>query len=216
MTLRTNSLATGLAVALLATAATLTAVSVAAIAARQKGHDELASLIAQYAADPGVAGKTAGSRSPGTSAPDPRAERIGKRHVFSPAPPQQGFPGNLAGVLGDEVFFAGQPQGLKVGQAYQGATIRQIGPDWVEMERDGKRQKLYVFAAKGASPHGPRGGTMRVGPGVRPTGAGPGPAPPGPGRAEPPKHLPPGPASAPADMMSPPDVSITIQMPERR
>jgi len=46
--------------------------------------------------------------------------------------------------------------GLRAGQTHNGGTIRQIGPDWVEMELAGKITRVQVFGGSPASaPSGP-------------------------------------------------------------
>ena len=200
MTVRKDSLMLGGQLVLAALAATLTFLSVVALASRG-GDKELDELIERYdptttpAKDDGEKSKAAQATKPATSrasgatkpkgdksakkptgpkkAPakkgkspqDEQVERICKRHMFSPAPPKKGFSANLTGVLGDEAFFDGKDKGYKVGQSYKGAKIKEIGPDWVELEFESKPRKLYVF--------GPGSGPSRSAP-ARGKPAGPG------------------------------------------
>jgi hypothetical protein len=57
---------------------------------------------------------------------------------------------SLLGVLGDAAIFNGAMM-LKVGQSAGDMKILTIGPNWVEVEKDGQREKLYVFADGGMS-----------------------------------------------------------------
>ncbi len=91
----------------------------------------------------------------------------------------------LMGILGELVYFQKENKGFTVGQSHKGAKIKRIGPDWVELEFDGKEKKLYVFVdGKGGGPSKPPGpggmpsrpssgrrgrGPGRMGPGVEPT-----------------------------------------------
>jgi hypothetical protein len=108
---------------------------------------------------------------------DEQVERIAKRHVFSPTPPKQKLSAKLVGVAGSLAFFAGSPDGFAVGGSFNGVKVLAIGPDWAEVEFEGSRQKLEVFAA---SPEGgPPGGAMAgpsgppMPPGAQPAGGPP-------------------------------------------
>jgi len=99
---------------------------------------------------------------------DEQVERICKRHMFSPAPPKKGFSATLTGVLGDEAYFDGKDKGYKAGQSYKGAKIKEIGPDWVELEFESKPKKLYVFGpGSGPSPSGPSAPARGKAPGLK-------------------------------------------------
>lgn len=92
---------------------------------------------------------------------DPRGKRISARNIFSPQKKSAVF--KLVGVLGKQVFFQGS-EGLTVGQSHNGGKIKEIGPDWVELEVEGKSKKIYVFTP-GSSPSlvpGSPGGKMRM------------------------------------------------------
>jgi hypothetical protein len=51
----------------------------------------------------------------------------------------------LCGVLGDAAIFNDSMM-LKAGQSAGAMKVLTIGPDWVEVETEGRRDKLYVFA----------------------------------------------------------------------
>jgi hypothetical protein len=99
------------------------------------------------------------------------AARVTARNLF--APTIQGFQGQLTGVLGDQAVFGNQFVG--VGENVMGATLKAIGPDWAEIEFEGKTQRLSLFdsALQGGGPSGLPAGmgsmrAMRGGPGERP------------------------------------------------
>lgn len=84
--------------------------------------------------------------------PDPGAravERIQKRHLFAPAPPQAFR--KIVGVLGDRVLY---PDGAsyKVGESFGGATVKAIGSDWVDLEYEGETITIGVFGGQGSKP----------------------------------------------------------------
>jgi hypothetical protein len=93
-------------------------------------------------------------------AQEERVQRICRRNVFNPPrpPKDDNFKAKLVGVLGLMAYFEGS-QGQPVGQNFNGATIKAIGPDWVEVEYEGKTRRLNVFDGSGGgpSPQGPRG-----------------------------------------------------------
>lgn len=101
--------------------------------------------------------------------PEPVAsalERVSQRNIFSPPRPE-GFQGRVVGILGDEVFFEGA-RTARVGDEFQGAKILAIGPDWVEIEFEGKEQRIAVFDGRGGGDR-PSAGERR-GRGGRPPG----------------------------------------------
>lgn len=104
-------------------------------------------------------------------APDPRETFFAGRNVFTG--PKKPWAAQLVGVLGELAFFQ-DGGGLKVGENYNGAKITKIGPDFVELDVDGKTQTVYVFAGGSGSPAGPQGGppggAMMMRPGMTPTG----------------------------------------------
>jgi len=168
MTLRKRDLARLAQAGVLALAVLLSVLIAVSLASGEKSREELATLIGRYTAvgDAGGQGSDRGkdpqdgkpgSKNPskkGKSPQDEQVDRISKRHVFSPDPPKKSL--SLTGVLGDEAYFDGQSKGYKVGQSYKGAKITQIGPDWVQVEIDGKPQKLHVWGAGSVpSPSGP-------------------------------------------------------------
>jgi hypothetical protein len=85
-----------------------------------------------------------------TTARDEMVQRISKNRLIAPAEFQ------LTGVLGDQAIFNGGML-LKAGQSAGEMKILEIGPNWVQVEKAGKQQKLYVFQPMG-SPGG--GGGM--------------------------------------------------------
>lgn len=177
----------------------LSVMSVAALASRQKEQQGIAALLERYevreeinqeedktqeetAKDGGKndEDKSKDENKPETekSVQEEQAERIGKRHIFSPPKPEKKFTAKLAGVLGKQAFFEGEDKGVEVGQSHKGGKITEIGADWVEVEFEGKTQKLYVFGKGGGSGGGPErpsgmppGGPMPM-PGGRPEGRG--------------------------------------------
>ncbi len=162
----------------------LTVSSIAALASRNEGDEEAESLINRYAimigvdqadADPNAKDQPTteaktpatdqskkGAKPPAKSPQDEQVDRICKRNLFVPAPPKNSFKSKLAAVLGNQAYFHGNGSGYKVGKDYKGAKIKQIGPDWVEIEFEGKTKKLHVFGPGGGgpspSPGGPSGG----------------------------------------------------------
>jgi hypothetical protein len=177
MTVRKDSLVRVARWSLLGLAALLTVLGAVALASRHKGREELAGLMDRYAAAQAADAADEQDPKPDTPSPgnppkkqkspqDQQAERICKRNVFSPPPKKKKSP-KLTGVLGDEAYFDGQGKGYKVGQSYQGAKIKEIGADWVEVEQEGKASKLYVYGPGSGGPSPPSSPS-------RPTGAPPG------------------------------------------
>jgi hypothetical protein len=151
--------------ALAASAAIATIVMAASLFSGSGRSEALASMLAQYAPDPPADAK---DPEPGgnTSAPKPggpkaqagddeRLKRISGRNSFARPNP---FSATLTGVLGDKAYFQGDPNGHKEGERFREATIKRIGPCWVELEVDGKPRKLEVFA--GGPSGGSHGGMM--------------------------------------------------------
>jgi hypothetical protein len=163
MKLSSDSLARVGRLTLIALAGLLSVLSIVACASRHAGHQEISALIDRYrGADKPEPGKAGTSKPSGQarSLQDEQLERVVRRNVFSP-PAVKKFSAALIGVLGDEALFSGN-ECVKVGQAISGATLKQIGPDWVEVEYEGTLKKLYVFGPGGApsapaSPSGPPG-----------------------------------------------------------
>jgi len=79
----------------------------------------------------------------GKEANEQRTARINERNIFMPPKPK-GFRAQFVGVLGDAALINGQF--YKVGQTVAGATIKAIGPDWVEIEFEGETSVKRVFA----------------------------------------------------------------------
>jgi hypothetical protein len=99
--------------------------------------------------------------APAAAARDEMVQRISRNRLIAPAEFQ------LTGVLGDQAIFNGGMV-LKTGQSAGEMKILQVGPNWVEVEKSGKQQKLYVFQPMG-SPGGGGGmpGRMVLPPGVQ-------------------------------------------------
>ena len=148
----------------------LSVMSVAALASRQKGHKDIAAVLERYEGSEETEqqedktqeetaendGKKDKDESKDENKPEDKktvqeeqAERISKRHIFSPPKPEKKFSAKLAGVLGKQAFFEGESKGVEAGQSHKGAKIKEIGADWVEVEFEGKTQKLYVFGKGG-------------------------------------------------------------------
>lgn len=111
-----------------------------------------------------------------SKSPDPRVKYLGKENPFTPK--KSWSSGRLVGVLGDLAFFENGPA-LKVGDKHNGAKIRKIGPNWVEMDVEGNPKKVYVTSGGPSSGPSPGGGRMRVprgipSPGPRSSGPPPG------------------------------------------
>ena len=114
-------------------------------------------------------GSSAAAQRGGDKPPPPdkaleeQVQRISSRNIFAPPRPRKsGFGGKLVGVLGQMAFFEGS-QGQTVGSNYNGATIKTIGADWVEIEYEGRVSRLNVFDPGGAGSSSP-GAPMRPGP----------------------------------------------------
>ncbi|MBN1943100.1 MAG: hypothetical protein JW849_07375 [Phycisphaerae bacterium] len=97
---------------------------------------------------------------------DSREKFLSERNLFTG--PKKPFSAKLVGVLGEWAFFE-NGSALKVGDDYNGAKITKIGPDWVELDVQGKTQKVQVFAGGPGSP-GPSPRGMAGPPGARPSG----------------------------------------------
>jgi hypothetical protein len=134
--------------------------------ARWGQHREADDFAARCADAGGLGAKGGGAKDPNSKAPpSPQVERIAKRNVFSPPPAAAArpFTAKLIGVLGDEALFEGTGA-VAVGGQIGEWRVAAIGPDWVEVEQGGRKQKLDVFSAT-ASPGGgpPRGGAPSMG-----------------------------------------------------
>lgn len=149
-------------VSAVAVAGVLTVLSVVALASRHGDHKEVSALIDRYCKtdEQQGAGDTAKDPKKGKSPQDEQVERIQKRNIFSPAK-KKGFSAKLMGILGDSAIFA-PSEFVKVGQSVSGAKVKEIGPDWVVVEYEGKPKKLFVFGSGGA-PSGPSGPSMPPG-----------------------------------------------------
>lgn len=80
-----------------------------------------------------------------------------KRSIFT-VKKTKSFSAKLTGVLGDQGIFNGS-QLVKVGASVGGGKLLQLGPDWAEVEFEGKKIKQWVFGAGGsASPSTPTAG----------------------------------------------------------
>ena len=173
MSINTQSLQRISQLTVVALAALLTVMAVVALASRQKGHLEITSLLNRYT----DAEKPANQQDPKETgeakkedAPDPRIDRISKRHAFSPEKKPGEFSAKLIGVLGHSAFFEGENKAIKVGDSFRDATLKKIGADWVEFDFKGKPKKLFVFGAgkDSGSPSAPPGAPGPSGPPGRP------------------------------------------------
>lgn len=157
-----------------ALAALLTVMAVVALASRQKGHAEITALLARYSGseeptdqqDPKDNGEKKDKDSP-----DPRLDRITKRHAFSPEKKPDEFSVKLVGVLGNSAYFEGENKAIKVGDSFKGATLKKIGADWVEFDFKGQPKKIFVFSASKdtASPSSPPAAPGPAKPAVAPS-----------------------------------------------
>jgi hypothetical protein len=149
----------------IAVAALLTIMALVALASRHKGPAQLDALLDRYSPaenagqqeDPNNKDKDKKTDKDKKPAPDPRIERITKRNFFGPPKKPNGFSVKLVGVLGDQAYFEGENKGIEVDQSFKGATLKIIGPDWVEFEFEGKPKKFYVFGQDKGGPPKPPG-----------------------------------------------------------
>ena len=104
--------------------------------------------------------------TPEVNPDDEAVKRIVARSMFCPHPPKA-FGAKLTGVLGDSAIF-NNSQLVKVGGDVGGGKLLQLGPDWAEVEFEGKKIKQWVFGAAGApSPGGAPPGPPGMPPGAR-------------------------------------------------
>jgi len=167
MTLSKDRLARIGQLAVVVLAGLLTVMAVGGLAWRHKGRREISALLERYEA-PDKAEEQDESPKPDDknqkkpddknnkkSPQDEQADRIVKRNIFAVEKTKK-FSLKLMGILGELVYFQGENKGFTVGQSHKDAKIKRIGPDWVELEFDGKEKKLYVFAEdKGGGPSKP-------------------------------------------------------------
>ncbi len=82
---------------------------------------------------------------PGNKKPDPPAlavARIKTKNMFI-VPEKPDFR-NILGILGDSVLYPGGIS-LKVGDQHNGATIKEVGSNWVKVEYEGEIIPLGVY-----------------------------------------------------------------------
>ena len=131
-------------------AALLTILCVVNLIQARSASDEMTQLSARLEAlgpapatddeeEDGDASEKAADKAPG----DDDVQRITQRNIFSPPKPG-GFQGRLIGILGDAAIFQGNKQ-ARVGEQIAGATVKEIGPDWVKLEFEDKPLTLNVF-----------------------------------------------------------------------
>jgi len=161
----------------------LSVMCVMALISRHRSHTDIAALLERYEFTEKTdeeqdkdKPKDPNNQKKPKPVQEEQADRINKRNIFSPPKDKEKFPAKLAGVLGNQAFFEGESNGFEVGQTHKEGMIKQIGPDWVEVEFKGETEKLYVFGEGGAGggPEKPPGGPM-PGPLAQPEG----PQPPG-------------------------------------
>lgn len=97
--------------------------------------------------------KAAETKEP--SVADEQVKRITERSLFAPVP-KKTLGARLIGVLGNEAFFAGG-KSAKVGGQIGGAKVVALGPDWVDLEWEGKTIKQWVFSPRKLPPKMPEG-----------------------------------------------------------
>lgn len=107
----------------------------------------------------GPPNKAAGSGDdkPAEPKPDPleaQVKRVAARNIFAPPKEPPKFSAKLVGMLGDEAIFEGNKY-AKVGQDIMGAKVKAMGPDWVEVEFEGKTIKQWVFGPREGPPASP-------------------------------------------------------------
>lgn len=131
---------------LLGTATLLSVAALASLASRTVPQARLAELVADYR--PSAADPSAPAHRPrADSAVQDRSatvEQVSKRSLFAPPAGPKKPPAPLA-VMGDQAVFP-QDEWVKVGGEFQGCKLLRIGPDWVELEVEGKPMRLSVFA----------------------------------------------------------------------
>ena len=160
----------------------LSVMALAALASQLKGHRQFTALLERYnpPENPQHQDETQKPDDKNTnkktekSPQDEQADRIVKRNIFAMKKTKK-FSLKLMGILGELVYFQGENKGFTVGQSHKDAKIKRIGPDWVELEFDGKEKKLYVFGEdKGGGPSKPPmpGGTAPPPASGRPSRAG--------------------------------------------
>lgn len=74
-------------------------------------------------------------------------KRILDRYIFNQPPPQRFR--QIKGVLGDRVIFD-DGRVVSVGEQYDGATVKAIGGDWVQLEHEGQSIVVGVRGGQGS------------------------------------------------------------------
>jgi len=73
-------------------------------------------------------------------------EAVDDAPLFGPPEPT-GFQGRLTGTIGDQAIFNGR-QLTSVGDAYRGAEVLEVGPDWVRIKFEGEEKQLWTFGQR--------------------------------------------------------------------
>ncbi len=218
-----------------AVAGLLGVLGIVELTAGRSRHQEVFGLLDRHLASASVEMPAPGPTPANPAEPPPRrpdkpktrheeqADRVGQRNVFAP-PQVRNVQFQLIGVLGDQALFAGG-QAVTAGQDYQGARVKEVGPDWVELEYEGKPMRLTVFSGQGplggaGGPGAPKPDVSGLGTPLGPGQGGPdgmpagpmGPRGPRPGRLAPPASLP----DRPADLPAPPPSSSESSISEDR
>lgn len=140
---------------LVGAAALLSVLSLVSLASRPTASGELLGLAEEVRAPQQEgADSSASARRPrgaSTARADSQAvEQVSKRNLFAPPAGPKKPPPPIA-VLGDQAVFPNN-EWVKVGAEYQGCKLLATGPDWVELEVDGKPLRLSVFAPREGRP----------------------------------------------------------------
>ena len=134
---------------LVGAAALLSMLSLVSLASRPTESNALMKLLEQVRAPQAQStDSSAQARRPrvpsGAREDTQTVDQVSKRNLFAPPAGPKKPPSPIA-VLGDQAVFPNN-EWVKVGQEYQGCKLLRIGPDWVELEADGKPLRLSVFA----------------------------------------------------------------------
>lgn len=100
------------------------------------------------------AGHPAGGRDSASTPPriQQAVQRIDGRYLFFPTRPSADLQGHFVGVLGQKAVFS-NGEAVPVGGSFMDATVLAVGPDWVEVEHEGQKKKLWVFGRDRSGHH---------------------------------------------------------------
>ena len=122
---------------------------------KEAGKEETASESEK--AEP--ASNDAATTDPQQSVLDEQVAHITGRSVFVAIKPKK-LSAKLVGVLGEEAIFAGNKY-AKVGGNIDGAKVKALGPDWVDLEWEGKTIKQWVFGPRKLASGPEKGGEKK-------------------------------------------------------